>query len=54
MGVADTAAMLAVKWVYDMDKTYITGLLHDCGKVMSEEDKIKNCDKHNLEECFME
>ncbi len=54
MGVADTAAMLAVKWGYDMDKAYIAGLLHDCGKGMSDADKIKYCDKHNLEVSFVE
>jgi len=48
LGVAYTAACLAMRYGYDMEKAYITGLLHDCAKCMSNKDKIEYCEKHNI------
>ena len=48
LGVAYTAACLAMRYGYDMEKAYITGLLHDCAKCMSNKDKIEYCEKHDI------
>ena len=40
LGVAYTAACLAMRYGYDMEKAYITGLLHDCAKCMDDNKKI--------------
>jgi len=48
LGVAYTAACLAMRYGYDMDKAYIAGLLHDCAKCMSNKDKIEYCEKHDI------
>lgn len=48
IGVAYTAACLAMRYGYDMEKAYITGLLHDCAKCMSNKDKIEYCEKHDI------
>lgn len=48
LGVAYTAACLAMRYGYNMEKAYITGLLHDCAKCMSNKDKIEYCEKHNI------
>lgn len=48
LGVAYTAACLAMRYGYDMEKVYITGLLHDCAKCMSNKDKIEYCEKHDI------
>lgn len=41
IGVADTAACLASRYGIDMQKAYISGLLHDCAKCVP--DEKKNC-----------
>lgn len=48
LSVAYTAACLAMRYGYDMEKAYITGLLHDCAKCMSNKDKIEYCEKHDI------
>lgn len=48
LGVAYTAACLAMRYGYDMEKAYITGLLHDCAKCMSNKDKFEYCEKHDI------
>lgn len=48
LGVAYTAACLAMRYGYNMEKAYIAGLLHDCAKCMSNKDKIEYCEKHNI------
>ena len=48
LGVAYTAACLAMRYDYNMEKAYIAGLLHDCAKCMSNKDKIEYCEKHDL------
>lgn len=48
LGVAYTAACLAMRYDYDMEKAYITGLLHDCAKCMSNKDKLEYCEKYDI------
>lgn len=48
IGVADTAACLAMRYNSDMEKAYITGLLHDCAKCVDDDLKIKECREANL------
>lgn len=48
MGVAYTAACLAMCYDYDMSRAYLAGLLHDCAKYMTHSQRLKYCDEHNL------
>ena len=47
-GVAYTSAALAMRWDADVDKAYISGLLHDCAKGMSDEKRLDICKKNNI------
>ena len=49
MGVAYTAACMAMRFGEDMEKAYIAGLLHDCAKCISDEEKIKKCEQNGIE-----
>ena len=49
LGVAYTAACLAMRYDYDMNKAYLAGLLHDCAKCLNHTQRLKYCDKHGLE-----
>lgn len=49
LGVAYTAASLAMRFGENVEKAYIAGLLHDCAKCISDEDKIKKCEENNIE-----
>lgn len=49
LGVAYTAACLAMCHSCDIDKAKIAGLLHDCAKCISNEKRIEICEKNNLE-----
>ena len=48
MGVAYTAASLAMCHDKDAESAYIAGLLHDCAKYMSNDEKLKYCTKNML------
>lgn len=48
IGVADTAACLASRYGIDMQKAYISGLLHDCAKCVPDEQKITECRQNNI------
>jgi putative HD superfamily hydrolase of NAD metabolism len=48
LGVAYTAAALAMRYGYDMQKAQTAGLLHDCAKCMSNEKRLHICRKHNI------
>lgn len=48
LGVAYTAASLAMRYDEDLNRTLIAGLLHDCAKCISNEKKIAICEKHNI------
>ena len=49
LGVADTAACLAMRYGVDMQDDYIAGLLHDCAKCVPDEQKLKECKEYNIE-----
>ena len=49
LGVAYTAAALAMRYNLDIKKAEIAGLLHDCAKCMDNEKKLSICEKHNIE-----
>ena len=49
LGVAYTAAALAMCSQADNEKAKIAGLLHDCAKCMSNEKKIAVCQKQGIE-----
>ena len=48
MGVANTAAALAVKWDADLEQALVAGMLHDCAKNISIEAQIKLSRKFDL------
>ena len=48
LGVAYTAASLAMCYGADLNSALIAGMLHDCAKCLSNEKKISICKKHNL------
>ncbi len=49
LGVAYTAACLAMRYGCDINRAYLAGLLHDCAKCMSHEERLNYCKKHKLE-----
>lgn len=49
LGVAYTAAALAMRYNSDVKKAEIAGLLHDCAKCMENDKKVSICEKHNIE-----
>ena len=49
LGVAYTAASMAIVHGADIQKTLIAGMLHDCAKCMDHEDQIKICEKNKIE-----
>lgn len=48
LGVEYTAGCLAMVHGVDTERALTAGLLHDCAKCLSAEDKIARCKKHNL------
>jgi len=49
LGVAYTAASMAIVHGADIQKALIAGMLHDCAKCMDHEDQIKICEKNKIE-----
>ena len=49
IGVAYTAASLAMRYQYDMDKAFVAGLLHDCAKCIDNKEKLRMCKKNGIE-----
>ena len=49
LGVAYTAACLAMRYGEDLDKAYTAGLLHDCAKCIPTDEKFRLCDKYGIE-----
>lgn len=49
LGVAYTAACMAMRFGEDMEKAYIAGLLHDCAKCIPDDEKIKKCEDNGIE-----
>ncbi len=48
MGVAYTAACIAMRYDYDMDRAYWAGLLHDCAKCLSHKQRLAYCAEYGL------
>lgn len=48
IGVADTAACLAMRYGVSMESAYIAGLLHDCAKCLPDEELLLRCRQHNI------
>ncbi len=48
LGVAYTAAALAMRYDVSIKNAQIAGLLHDCAKCMSDEKRLSICRKHNI------
>lgn len=48
LGVAYTAAALAMRYDCDIQKAKTAGMLHDCAKCMSNEKRLSICKKHNI------
>lgn len=48
LGVAYTAASLAMRYDVDYNKAMMAGLLHDCAKCIDNDKKIDICKKHNI------
>ena len=48
LGVAYTAACLAMRYGADIQKAEVAGLLHDCAKCIPDEEKLQKCEKHHL------
>ncbi|MDD6222025.1 MAG: bis(5'-nucleosyl)-tetraphosphatase (symmetrical) YqeK [Lachnospiraceae bacterium] len=49
LGVADTAACLAMRYAVDVQRAYTAGLLHDCAKCVPDSSKITECEAYGLE-----
>ncbi len=49
LGVAHTAVCLAMKYGYDINKAYLTGLLHDCAKAYKSKEQVSLAEKLGLE-----
>lgn len=48
LGVMYTAAALAMRYDADVNRCMVAGLLHDCAKCLSSEEKIAACKEHGL------
>ena len=48
LGVAYTAASMAMRYGVDIDRAFLAGLLHDCAKNIPNDEKISLCKKYNL------
>lgn len=48
LGVAYTAAALAMRYDASIGNAQIAGMLHDCAKCLSNEKKLSICEKHNI------
>ena len=48
LGVAYTAASLAMRYGADVNNAILAGMLHDCAKCLTNEKKISICEKYNI------
>lgn len=48
LGVEFTAAALAMRYGGSVMDAQIAGVLHDCAKCLSDEKRVKICEKHNI------
>lgn len=49
LGVMYTAGCMAMAHGYDINKAMLAGLLHDCAKCMTHEERLLLCEKHKVE-----
>ncbi len=49
LGVAYTAAALAMRYGEDVDRAFTAGLLHDCAKCIDNDEKLRLCKKYDIE-----
>ena len=49
IGVMYTAGCMAMAHGYDIEKAMLAGLLHDCAKCMTHEERVALCDAHQVE-----
>ena len=49
IGVMYTAGCMAMAHGYDVQKSMLAGLLHDCAKCMSHEERLLLCEKYQVE-----
>lgn len=49
LGVAYTAAALAMCYDEDLVSAQVAGLLHDCAKCMTDSKRLAICEKHNIQ-----
>ncbi|MBR4026173.1 MAG: bis(5'-nucleosyl)-tetraphosphatase (symmetrical) YqeK [Lachnospiraceae bacterium] len=49
LGVMYTAGCMAMAHDYDMQKAMLAGLLHDCAKCMTHEERLLLCEKYHVE-----
>lgn len=48
MGVMYTAAAMTMRYDVDLQKALVAGLLHDCAKCISTNEKISLCEEHGI------
>lgn len=48
LGVSYTAAALAMRYKENVENARLAGLLHDCGKHLSDERMLELCDKYSI------
>ena len=49
LGVMYTAGCMAMAYEYDVNKAMLAGLLHDCAKCMTHEERLLLCEKYGVE-----
>lgn len=49
LGVMYTAGCMAMAHGYDINKAMLAGLLHDCAKCMSHEERLALCEKYKVD-----
>lgn len=49
IGVMYTAGSMAMAHGYDIEQAMLAGLLHDCAKCMTHEERLLLCEQHNVE-----
>ena len=48
MGVEYTSTCLAMRYGADIEKARLAGLLHDCAKYLSSEEKLSECERYEF------
>lgn len=48
LGVAYTAAALAMRYGEDVNNALLAGMLHDCAKCLTNEKRVNICEKYNI------